>query len=821
MANQNVLNAPIPFSSTKGGTGQSSYTQGDLLYASATDTLSKLAGGTTGQVLGVTGVAPVTLGWVSNSAFAMANIFSSGDDSYIAGATVPVSTGSFNVVFCARDALPALTSGGFNTLFGDAGNALTSGFANTIVGHSGGAGRLLSTGGNNTFMGYQAGQNVSTDSTNTYFGASAGLNVATGGDNVGVGYNAGQSQASLSSSVIIGTGADVSVNALTNVIVIGKDASCSTSNTAIVGNTSLVGLGIGTTTAGYSLTIGGAGSGSVFMPRSSSQTIVTNGGVYAVSSTDLPYYVNQNATFALASAVTTNYGTANTLLLGNGTNYTPLVKGSNATVLTVNGSGNVVWAAPAAPFPVYYKADGVQEAFLLGNNTFSSGLGGPIIAINSLQNPTLPSVTTSADSILIGALAPNATSYSRNIAIGYNAGDGLVDGALNTLIGFRAGNSLVHGNGNVIIGDSASTAQDGSGCVIIGRNTASNGGTEGVIIGKDANSTLTGQSGFVTIGIASQANTDGVAIGNTAVAANSAIAIGPNTTALINTAVIGGSSLTGMGIGTNTATYSITVGTAGSKSLFLPRSSSQTIAINGGLYAVSSTDLPYYTNQNGTFDLVSATTTNFGVANTLLLGNGTNYTPLVKGSNGTVLTVNGSGNVVWAAPATSGTVTSVATSTTTGILLTGSPITSSGTLGINLPGSGGASAVVAGDLLLGTTGAYAGLAIGGADTYLHSNGTTAAWVTPPFAPIVTGGAADTAGQATIAASTTSITVNTTAIHTGSIVVVSIGGYTGTASLVLGPVAVTTIADGTSFDISIATVVPSASTVLVNWMIVKS
>ena len=43
---------------TAGGTGQSAYTTGDLLYASATNTLSKLAAGTNGYVLTVVGGVP-------------------------------------------------------------------------------------------------------------------------------------------------------------------------------------------------------------------------------------------------------------------------------------------------------------------------------------------------------------------------------------------------------------------------------------------------------------------------------------------------------------------------------------------------------------------------------------------------------------------------------------------------------------------------------------------------------------------------------------------------------------------------------------------
>ena len=43
---------------TNGGTAQSTYTTGDILYASATNTLSKLTVGTTGQVLTIAGGVP-------------------------------------------------------------------------------------------------------------------------------------------------------------------------------------------------------------------------------------------------------------------------------------------------------------------------------------------------------------------------------------------------------------------------------------------------------------------------------------------------------------------------------------------------------------------------------------------------------------------------------------------------------------------------------------------------------------------------------------------------------------------------------------------
>ncbi len=64
---------------TNGGTAQSTYTTGDILYASASNTLSKLPVGTTGQVLTVSGGVPAwgtsSGGITTGKAIAMAMIF--------------------------------------------------------------------------------------------------------------------------------------------------------------------------------------------------------------------------------------------------------------------------------------------------------------------------------------------------------------------------------------------------------------------------------------------------------------------------------------------------------------------------------------------------------------------------------------------------------------------------------------------------------------------------------------------------------------------------------------------------------------------------
>jgi hypothetical protein len=101
---------------TYGGTSQSTYATGDILYASASNTLSKLSVGTTGQVLTVASGAPswaaasssniTALGLYENSATISANYtigtgnnaMSAGPITVNTGVTVTVPTGSTWVI---------------------------------------------------------------------------------------------------------------------------------------------------------------------------------------------------------------------------------------------------------------------------------------------------------------------------------------------------------------------------------------------------------------------------------------------------------------------------------------------------------------------------------------------------------------------------------------------------------------------------------------------------------------------------------------------------------------------------------------------------
>ena len=152
-----------------------------------------------------------------------------------------------------KDVLKALTSADYNVVIGpDAGESITSGGYNTLIGRETGqyittttntvaigdnAGRF-NTGGNNTFIGVNAGKRGTTGATtnNTMIGNSAGGN-NTGGNNTVVGHQALAYGAGGAENVVMGYLAAQDITGDGNVA-IGKDAAkeaTSVSNSVIMG----------------------------------------------------------------------------------------------------------------------------------------------------------------------------------------------------------------------------------------------------------------------------------------------------------------------------------------------------------------------------------------------------------------------------------------------------------------------------------------------------------------------------------------------------------------------------------------------------------
>jgi hypothetical protein len=139
-----------------------------------------------------------------------------------------------------------LNTGLNNSFFGfQAGFFNTTGANNSFFGQY--AGFSNTTGANNAFFGFQAGLNNTTGANNAFFGQYAGVNNTTGVNNAFFGQSAGRFIADgttantiSNNSLFIGFNSKALANNQTNQIVIGHDAIGAGSNTATIGNTSIV-----------------------------------------------------------------------------------------------------------------------------------------------------------------------------------------------------------------------------------------------------------------------------------------------------------------------------------------------------------------------------------------------------------------------------------------------------------------------------------------------------------------------------------------------------------------------------------------------------
>jgi hypothetical protein len=309
-----------------GGTGQSSYAVGDLLYASTTTALSKLPDVATGNALisGGVGVAP---SWNKI-----------GLTTHVSG-TLPTANGGTN--------LTAFTSGG--AVYATSTSVLTTG---TLPIGSGGTNTTATATANGVTYG------TGTAYAFTAAGTTGQVLIATTSSAPSWG------QVSLTAGVTGtlpiangGTGqttASAAFNALSPVTSVGD---------LIIGNgtNSATRLGIGTN--GYILTSNGT----------TASWAASTGGVTSFSggSTGLTPNTATTGAISLAGTLAVSYGgtgsttlTANNVLLGNGTSALQVVApGTSGNILTSNGT-TWVSSTPAATGPT--KAQTIAYAMVFG-----------------------------------------------------------------------------------------------------------------------------------------------------------------------------------------------------------------------------------------------------------------------------------------------------------------------------------------------------------------------------------------------------------------------------------------------------------------------
>ena len=249
----------------KGGTGQSSFTNGQLLIGNTTGNTLTKATLTAGSNITITnGTGAITIAasggsaagsntqvqYNSSGSFAgSANFTFDGNNISVLSRTFgrgAATTGGANNVAGGQNALASNTSGEFSVAYGyNALTAQTTGDSNTAIGNA--ALAAVVSGTKNTGVGRNAFGNT-TVSNNTGLGYFAGLNTSTGGQNVAIGTEALLTNTSGATVTAVGYQAVYANSTGSNLTGVGAYAlnACTTGGNVGVGAYSLYNLTTGT-----------------------------------------------------------------------------------------------------------------------------------------------------------------------------------------------------------------------------------------------------------------------------------------------------------------------------------------------------------------------------------------------------------------------------------------------------------------------------------------------------------------------------------------------------------------------------------------------
>lgn len=365
---------------TNGGTAQSTWTTGDLLYASGSNTLSKLTIGTTGQVLTVSGGIPTwaaSTGGVTSfqtSLNGLTPATSTTGAVTLAGTLGATSGGTGQSTYTTGDILYASTT---NVL-----SKLAAGTNGQVLTLSGGVPSWAAAGGSTTL-------------TNTTFTATAGQTTFTvtytpsllqGVYRNGVKLDPSDYTATSGTSIVLATGAVVGDNiqvqyfsalaTSTAVNSISFGSTGLTPSTASTGNVTVAGT-LATANGGTGLTTFTSG-GAVYATSTSALTTgtlpVSGGGTGQASALTQYGVVYGSTTTAMA---TTAAGTTTQVLHGNGAGAPTW----SAVSLTADVSGTL---------PIANGGTGVTTSTGSGNNVLSTS---PTLVTPVLGTPTSVTLT--------------------------------------------------------------------------------------------------------------------------------------------------------------------------------------------------------------------------------------------------------------------------------------------------------------------------------------------------------------------------------------------------------------------------------------------
>jgi hypothetical protein len=475
------------------------------------------------------------------------------------------------------------------------------------------------------------------------------------------------------------------------------------------------------------------------------------------------------------------------LLIGNGTGYTLNTLGVGAGISVTNGigtitlvntgvlsfSGGATGLTPATATTGAVTLAGTLIAVNGGTGFASYTIGDLLYADTTTTLAKLPDVAT-GNALISGGVsaAPawgkigltthvsgvlpianggtNTTATPTAYGVAYGTGTAYAftaagttkqallanTGAAPTWSTLTTGASILYGDGS----GGFSNVTIGTGVSFVG-GTLSATGTGGTVTSVTGTSPVVSSGGTtpaisLAAGYGDTLNPYASKTANFVLAAPNGSAGAPTFRALV-AADVPGSALT------KTDDTNVTLTLGGSPTTALLNAASLTLGWSGqlavgrggtGLSAGTSGGIPYFSSTSAITS--SALLTQYGV----IYGGGAGSAPVATaaGTTGQVLTATTGGAPTWAAPATSGTVTSVAATVPSFLSVTGSPITTSGTLAISYSGTAlpianggtGLTSYTAGDLSYYASGtSLTNLAIGAANTVLTSSGSAPQWST--------------------------------------------------------------------------------------------
>ena len=431
-----------------------------------------------------------------------------------------LKAGSRNIIVGSGDSLSSaggvITSGSDNTLLGfNAGRAIQTGVGNTLIGSN--AGANLTSGANNLILGYKSAYTLGTGSNNVSLGPESGYSLTGGSGNIFSGYRAGYNTTSGINNINIGVQSGYQSQTTRNNIHIGYQSGYQSiaNNNLFLGSYS----GLKNTTGIDNIFVGSNSGGGY---NTSAQQI-GNYNIFMGTDTGKQNFDGTRNIYLGLSAGKNNINGSKNVYIGENTGRDSVVSRNIFIGTTSDSTKGIGYVSQTGG-----GIDTGDKNLFIGHDVGienTTGVGNIFLGDSAGQKNT-----TASQNIYIGTNVGNKandTTANYNIAIGYNASKENISGKENILIGKEAGiilqesNQIFIGTGaglstttannNIFIGKSAGasiTTQPRN--VVIGYNAMSTGqASNNIIIGNEAGSMNNGDDNVFLGNLAGQFNNTG------------------------------------------------------------------------------------------------------------------------------------------------------------------------------------------------------------------------------------------------------------------------------------------------------------------------